>query len=263
MVNFKFTNYYCFEAIITMNMKGNLLAKIFVIVFAITVFLSTTLVSVSAAEAPKFMGQDDTLVQIQNPQAVMTIPGSVTKIGSNVVTENPELVKELVIGTNIKEIASGAFTNCGNLETVKIHQNKYELVVAPDAFNSNVNILYLDDFKPTTTTKAPETTQKENTNVETTKEETKSGETTTKQTETTTEESDVSKMIVLDDATPFSDAKEQLANKNIWDEVMDQTTENAQVPKTISNPIANTASYTAVVVVGISVLVLGYLKFKR
>lgn len=246
-----------------MNMKGNLLARILVIVFTIMVFLSATLVSVSAAETPKFLGQDDTLVQIQNPQAVMTIPGSVTKIGSNVVTENPELVQELVIGTNIKEIESGAFTNCTNLETVKIHQNKDELVVAPGAFNSNVNILYLDDIKPTTTKKAPETTQKENTNVDTTKEETKPEKTTTSQTETTTEESDASKMIVLDDATPFSDAKEQLASKNIWDEVMGQTTVNAQTPQTVNNPIANTASYAAVVLVGISVLVLGYLKFKR
>jgi len=237
------------------------MAKVLMIVLTVTVILSTVAVSVSAAEAPKFIALDNTLVEIQNPQAKMTMPGSITKIGSNVVTENEEVVKELVIGTNIKEIESGAFSNCSNLKTVTIHQDKGDIKIASGAFNSGVKILYLDDIKPTTT--KPTTTKPSTTKAEpTTKEET----TTAVEEETTEEVATVAEdgeMVVLEDETPFADAKSQLSDKNIWDALIDQTTGAAANPTSINNPVVNTASYAAVVVVAMSAVVLGYLKFKK
>lgn len=209
---------------------------------------------------------------------VLTIPEDVSVLSENTVPllANAYGVKKIEMPSSVTKIESGAFSNCDKLTEVSIDNYEGGVTIEKGAFSSGVKINYLQEKptvaavndEPTTqppttatpaTTKAPTTTKAPSKKVaEKVTEKTTAEETTE---ESTTEEE--STTVEVTDETPFADAKEQLADVDVWDKLISETTGEAVQPIQKTNKSATVASYAAVIAVAVSAVGLGYLKFKK
>ncbi len=269
-----------------MIQKGKMVSKILLIILAVSVLVtSMTLTAFAATDATYTVDSNGKLTKIM-PKAYLwdngislSIPGDVKSIGSNVITYKEGAVNSVTIPSSVTSIESGAFSNCYNLKTITINNYEGAVSISSGAFPSSASIKYTQE-KPTTaaptTTKAPVTTTKASVTttkapVTTTKAPVKV--TTTVPVEETTVEVTTSpdmSVIILEtneveitDATPFADAKEQLGDMNVWEQLVNQTTKPAEQSVRTIDPVVATASYAAVVMVAFSAVSLGYFKFKK
>lgn len=268
-----------------MIQKGKAVSKILLIISIVSLIITSVTTSAFAASDAKYtIDSNGKLTSVQPDIKVfgysdsisLIIPSNVKSIGSNVISYRENMVDSITIPSSVKSIDSDAFSNCSNLKTVTIDNYNGAVSIASGAFPSSASIYYTQE-KPTAATTAAPTTKASVTTtkapVTTTKPTTTKKVTTTVPSETTTEElttnEDLAVIIMenetveITDATPFAEAKEQLSDMNVWEQLTNQTTLPAEQPERKLNPVTATASYAAVVLVAFSAVTLGYFKFKK
>lgn len=269
-----------------MIQKGKTVSKILLIILAVSVLVTSMVTTAAAASDAKYtIDSNGKLTSVKpdvkiigySEKIALSIPSNVKSIGSNVITYRENMVDSITVPSSVKSIDSGAFSNCSNLKTVTINNYEGAVSIASGAFPSSASIYYTQE-KPTVattaapTTKAPvATTAAPTTAKPTTTKKVKA--TTTAPAESTTAElttnSDLAVVIMenetveITDATPFAEAKNQLSDMNVWEQLTNQTTAVAEQSVRKINPVTATASYTAVVLVAFSAVTLGYFKFKK
>lgn len=190
-------------------------------------------------------------------------------------------VEKIMIPNSVKVIETGAFDKAYKLKVVEIDNYEGGIEIEEHAILATAEIIYLRE-KPTappttvTTRKAPaynndgmqsivgstaastQGTTAAPVSPTTTR---KKSATTTAKEETTTQEMTTVKVT---ESTPFSDARSKLEDVEVWDKLINQTTEQTDAPQQKStSSFAKGASYAAVAVVAVSAIGLGVLKFKK
>ncbi len=262
--------------------KGNRLLKLIVTLCMTIVLLTTFFVQSFAAEDKGWMATREDI----SSTGELVVPNGTITVTSHaldrLVSGTVEIIK---IPNTVKIIESGAFDKAYRLTIVEIDNYEGGIEIEEKALPSEIEVKYLRE-KPTTppaTTAAPIAQINDNDTTPTTRSAnptqsttvapvppttkknstttTKKSETITAKEETTTQEATTTEVT---ESTPFSDAKSQLEDVEVWDKLINQTTEQAAAPqqKQVSG-FAKGASYAAVAVVAVSAIGLGILKFKK
>ncbi len=254
-----------------MNLRGKRALRVLITVAVITVMTMSLCINAFAWEAQRS----------DLSGGVLTVPDGTTVVDINSVSAYYENnADKIVIPNSVTLIKNGSFSDCEDAEVAVVDNYEGGLTIESQAFAKGTKITYLRENPkpqkdsedntpavtnppaPTTTKAAPHTTAAPVTKryVTTTRVH-KEVTTTEAPEETTTEETTTD--VEITDATPFADAKEQLADVDVWDELINQTTEAAEAPMHMGGKTAQVASYSAVVCVALSAIGLGYLKFRR
>ena len=225
----------------------------------------------------------------------LIIPGNVKRIGSNVLKDSSfkSSVKTLTIPNGVESIASGAFSECNNLTSITVDNYQGGINIENGAVPASAQVVYLRTVpatnppatepptaaptkpqgivpsanSPIKENKAPTasgSTTKANKATNSTKKATTTAPSTTEPTtEPVTELTTEEPTVLITENTPLASAKEQLGDKQVWEQLIGQSTEPASLPSRVDDSVASTASYAAVVVVAFSAVVLGYMKFRK
>lgn len=250
-----------------------------IVTLCMTVILLTTLcLHTVAAEDNGWMASRKDI----SSEGVLTIPDGVRTVTVHVLDRvcSPTIVT-VEIPNSVAVVEAGAFKSAYRLKTVVIDNYEGGLEIEEGAFRSKTEIKYLrekptekvttdistdivqTDPEPSTAAPkvpaatAPATVTTTKQTVTTTKK--KPAETTTKE-ETTAEETTTVKVT---ESTPFSDAKSQLEDVEVWNKLINQTTEEQVAEQQKTGGFAKGASYVAVAVVAVSAIGLSVLKFKK
>lgn len=269
-----------------MIQKGKMVSKILLIILAVSVMITSVVITATAASNATYTIDSNGKLTAVKPEVKvfgysetlsLSIPSNVKSIGSNVITYREDMVSSISIPSSVKSIDGGAFSNCSNLKSVTINNYEGAVSIASGAFPSSASITYTQE-KPTVattaapTTKAPVATTKAPVTTKPATTKAPKVTTTAPVEETTTElttSEDLAIIIMenetveITDSTPFADAKEQLSDMNVWDQLVNQTTAAAEQSVRKIDPVTATASYAAVVLVAFSAVTLGYFKFKK
>lgn len=257
-----------------------------IVTLCMTIVLLTAFCAQSfAAESKGWMATGN---DINGETGELIVPNGVRTVTPHVLDRVLSYtVEKVTIPNSVKVIETGAFSDAKKLKVVEIDNCEGGIKIEENAILATAEIVYLREkptAPPTTTTTrrapaynndntqsmvgstaaptqsttaapVPPTMNKKSTTT------TKKSETTTAKEETTTQETTTVKVT---ESTPFSDAKSQLEDVEVWDKIINQTTEQATAPKQKSTSgFAKGASYAAVAVVAVSAIGLGVLKFKK
>lgn len=251
-----------------------------IVTLCMTVIIAVSLcIPCFAAEDKGWMADRDDI----SATGELIIPNGVKAVSPHVLDRVYSRTVEVVkVPNSVKVIETGSLYKAYGLKRVEIDNYEGGVVIEEDAILATAEIVYLRE-KPTnppttnttrkvpsyvgdtqsatnapTTTKAPATTKAAAPKKSVTT--TKAAETTTEKVETTAEKKNT---VAVTENTPFSDAKSQLEDVEVWDKLINQTTEQATAPQQKTNGFAKGASYAAVAVVAVSAIGLGVLKFKK
>ena len=264
--------------------KEKRLLRLIVTLCMTIVLLTAFCVQSFAAENKGWMATRDDVSETGE----LTVPNGVRTVSPYTLEKVYSLtVEKVTIPNSVKVIETGALDKAYRLKVVEIDNYEGGVDIEENAILATAEIVYLREkptAPPTTTTTrkapvynndntlsmvdstvaptqgttaapVPPTTKKKSATT------TKKSETTTAKEETTTQEATTVKVT---ESTPFSDAKSQLEDVEVWDKLINQTTEQATAPQQKSTSgFAKGASYAAVAVVAVSAIGLGVLKFKK
>ena len=254
--------------------------------FRLIVTLCMTIILLTALSLHTVAAEDNGWVASRkdiSSEGVLTIPDGVKTVTVHVLDRVCSLtIVTVEVPNSVAVIEAGAFKSAYRLKTVVIDNYEGGLEIEEGAFRSKTEIKYLRekptekvttdsstdivqaDPEPSTAahkvpaaTAVPSTVTTTKQAVTTTKK--KPAETTTKE-ETTAEETTTVKVT---ESTPFSDAKSQLEDVEVWNKLINQTTEEQVAEQQKTGGFAKGASYVAVAVVAVSALGLSVLKFKK
>ena len=283
-----------------MMQKGKKTAKILLLLFLMATLLMSTIITASAADQPRyFMDSSGTLYNIElrffSERENLVIPSNVKRIASDVLKNSSfkSSIRSLRIPNGVESIANGAFSDCDNLTSITIDNYQGGINIENGALPDSANVVYLrevpvtnppatepptnaptqshsnvpstnNSIKDTPKTTVSGNSSKPSKSSSTTKKPTTTAPSTTEAvTETVTETTTEEVTVLITENTPLASAKEQLGEKQIWEQLIGQSTEPASLPSRVNNNVEATASYAAVVIVAFSAVGLGYMKFRR
>lgn len=206
----------------------------------------------------------------------VAVPSGTSSIVSNAVKVTSVFPKTLTIPNSVTSIGSGAFTKYPNLKSVTIDNYPGAVSIASNAFPKGASVVYLREAPTTTTTttkaatttttKAPATTKPSTTTtkkaVTTTKKAVANVISSNKTTTTTTTTTTV--VDITESDVPLVTAQEN--DLDWWNDLVN----NSSNPETPTTPASSGTSLGgellskgAVVIVAFTSVFLGYIKFKK